>query len=221
MSNTQQRQNSLLAALPAVEWERMQPDFQEVPLRYGDLLIEAGGLLDRLYFPVLGVISTVALFENGASAEMATVGVEGVVSLGAILGTQRALGRHVVQVPGEALVLSYDNFVQWRQRIPAFNRLLLDYAQAFVIQVMQSVACNAVHPIYDRAARWLLTCDDRSGGDSFALTQQFLSEMLGVSRPMVSTIAHTFQRAGLSKRRSAASVFGLDCPVSWSGAFAV
>ena len=87
------------------------------------------------------------------------------------------------------------------RQYPAFQKILLDYAQAFLIQVLQSVACNAVHPVYDRAARWLLTCDDRAGGDVFVLTQQFLSEMLGVSRGMVSTIARTFQKAGLIQYR--------------------
>jgi len=80
--------------------------------------------------------------------------------------------------------------------MPAFAAILLNYTQAFIAQILQSVACNAVHPVQDRAARWLLTCDDRSGDRSFALTQQFLSEMLGVSRAMVSTVARTFQLAG-------------------------
>ncbi|MBS0644038.1 MAG: winged helix-turn-helix domain-containing protein [Proteobacteria bacterium] len=87
-------------------------------------------------------------------------------------------------------------FRQWQQEIPAFNAILLSYTQAFIAQILQSVACNALHPVQDRAARWLLTCDDRSGGREFALTQQFFSEMLGVSRAMVNTVARTFQLAG-------------------------
>lgn len=85
--------------------------------------------------------------------------------------------------------------------IPAFQQTLLNYAQVFIIQVLQSVACNAVHSVQDRAARWLLTCDDRSGGRAFALTQQFFGEMLGVSRPMVNTVARTFQNAGYIRYR--------------------
>jgi hypothetical protein len=91
------------------------------------------------------VVSTVALFENGTSVEMATIGVEGMVSMGAILGSQRAISRHVVQVPGQALAIDFDAFRHWQQVIPAFQQTLLNYAQVFIIQVLQSVACNAVH----------------------------------------------------------------------------
>ena len=201
MSDHQRVQNSILAALPAADWEPMRSSFQETPLRLGDILAEANAPIDRVYFPVLGVVSTVAVMEDGASVEMATVGAEGVVGIGPILGSQEALSRHIVQIAGMALTISYADFVRWRDAMPAFRDILLKYTQAFVIQVLQSVACNAVHSVQDRAARWLLTCDDRAGDDRFTLTQQFFSEMLGVSRATISTVARTFQQAGLIEYR--------------------
>jgi hypothetical protein len=127
---------------------------------------------------------------------MATTGAEGMIDVGAVLGSRIGLSQHVVQVPGKALAASPDSFRQWQAEMHSFQRLLLDYAQAFISQVLQSVACNAVHPIQDRAARWLLTCDDRAGNHRFALTQQFMAEMLGVTRPTVNTVARAFQHAG-------------------------
>src|SRR4051794_24954424 len=105
--------------------------------------------------------------ENGASVEMATVGAEGMIGFGALLGSGTSLSKHVVQVAGRAMTINQSDFTRWREEKPAFQKVLLDYAQAFHIQVLQSVACNAVHSVYDRAARWLLTCDDRAGGGVF------------------------------------------------------
>lgn len=188
--------NSILAALPRADWDAIKSKFEEVPLNFGDVLVEADKPARRVYFPLAGVVSTVALFDTGASVEMATIGAEGVVGIAAVLGSDRAISHHNVQVAGQALAIDYVTFRQWQQEIPAFNAILLSYTQAFIAQILQSVACNALHPVQDRAARWLLTCDDRSGGREFALTQQFFSEMLGVSRAMVNTVARTFQLAG-------------------------
>jgi CRP-like cAMP-binding protein len=193
--------NSILAALSEADWNRMKPDFREVPLHYGDVLLHADEPMQQVYFPTAGVVSTVALFENGASVEMATIGAEGVIGMGAILGSPLSISRHVVQVPGRAVAIDFTMFRRWQQEIPALQQILMNYTQAFIAQILQSVACNAVHSIQDRAARWLLTCDDRSGDHTFALTQQFLGEMLGASRPMVNTVARTFQRAGYIRYR--------------------
>jgi CRP-like cAMP-binding protein len=193
--------NSILASLAEADWGRMKASFSEVPLNHGDVVQHADKPLQQVYFLTAGVVSTVALFENGASVEMATTGAEGMVGIGAILGGQRAINRHVVQIPGKALAIDFGAFQRWQQEIPAFQQILLNYTQAFIAQILQSVACNAVHSVQDRAARWLLTCDDRSDGRTFALTQQFFSEMLGVSRPMINTIARTFQNAGYIRYR--------------------
>jgi len=201
MPDTSAHPNSILASLPEADWNRMKSSFREVSLIYGDVLLRTDESVQQVYFPTVGVISTVAQFENGASVEMATVGAEGVIDIGAVLGSDTAISRHVVQVPGQGMAIDFTTFRRWQQEIPAFRQILLNYTQAFIAQVLQSVACNAVHPVQDRAARWLLTCDDRSGDHTFALTQQFFGEMLGASRAMVNTVARTFQRAGYIRYR--------------------
>jgi CRP-like cAMP-binding protein len=188
--------NALLGALTDTDWQRMSSNSREVPLNSGTVLLRADDPYQQVLFPLAGVVSSVALFKNGASSEMATIGAEGMVDIGAILGSATALSRHTVQVPGTALAVDHAVFRHWQQECPAFRKILLDYAQAFLCQVLQSVACNAVHSVRERAARWLLTCDDRSGASHFVLTQQFLGEMLGASRGMVSAVALSFQRAG-------------------------
>jgi CRP-like cAMP-binding protein len=193
--------NSILASLAEADWDRMKASFWEVPLNHGDVLQRADEPLQQVYFLTVGLVSTVALFEDGASVEMATTGAEGMIGIEAILGGQRAISRHIVQIPGKALAIDFGAFRRWQQEIPAFQQILLNYTQAFIAQVLQSVACNAAHSVQDRTARWLLTCDDRSDGRAFALTQQFFSEMLGVSRPMVNTVARTFQNAGYIRYR--------------------
>lgn len=189
--------NRLLDRLPEQDWQRMRPHFEPVELPLAKVLFEGDEPYRRLYFPTDGIVSVVAVFESGATAEMATVGREGMVGAGAILSSDTALGRHLVQVPGAGLMIGYADFRRLEREFPALRRVLLAYGQAFLIQVLQSVACNGVHSVEERAARWLLMCHDRSHGDTFLLTQEFLAEMLGVSRPAVSTVARTLQRAGL------------------------
>jgi CRP-like cAMP-binding protein len=189
--------NQLLAALPPRDWEKMRPFFEPVELSMGKFLYDVGEPMRHLYFPTVGVISSVALFESASTAEMATVGREGMVSADAILGGETALSRTFVQVTGSALMVDLDVFKRFQREIPAFDEVLAAYVRALLAQVMQSVACNGVHFVEERAARWLLMCHDRSDGDSFPITQEFLAEMLGVSRPAVSMVARTLNRAGL------------------------
>lgn len=197
MSQDQVPENRLLAALPQEDWRAMRPHFEEVDLPAARVLVEADRPFRRLYFPTSGVISALAVFADGSGAEVATVGREGMAGVGAVLGSDTAFCRHLVQVPGSALVVAHDAFRRLERQVPAFRATLLAYVQAFLAQVMQSVACNGVHPVEERAARWLLMCHDRAGCDSFPLTQEFLAEMLGASRAAVSVVARTLRRAGL------------------------
>jgi CRP-like cAMP-binding protein len=190
-------ENHLLAALPGEDWERLRPRFREVELPLGRVLAEPGEVFREMYFPVSGVVSSVAVFASGAAVEVATVGPEGVVGVGAALGSDTAVGRYLVQVPGSALAVGHGEFRRLEREVPAFRRVLLAYAQAFLVQVMQSAACNGVHSVEERAARWLLMCQDRAGRDSFPLTQEFLGELLGASRAAVSLAARALRRAGL------------------------
>ncbi|MGE4047746.1 MAG: Crp/Fnr family transcriptional regulator [Acetobacteraceae bacterium] len=186
-----------MAALPETDWTMMQSSFHQVTLNRDDVLLEPGGLYRRVYFPTEGIISIVAGFETGATVETAMIGAEGMVEVDAILGGRVSPRQHVVQLPGAASVLPYDGFLQWSQEIPAFQQVLFGYARAFVSQVLQTAACNAVHSVHQRAARWLLMCDDRNAHPAFSVTQQFLGEMLGASRNMVNAILRSMRQDGL------------------------
>ncbi len=166
-------------------------------LSQGDVLLEAGQSFSHAYFPEEGVVSTVAAFETGATVEMAATGFEGVVSAGAVLGGRWALNRKVVQVPGSSYRIEFRVLQDVQRDCPPFRHELLAYIRAFLGQTMQSVACNGIHALEERCARWLLECHDRMEHDRFPLTQEFLAEMLGVSRPAVNRIARTLQAAGL------------------------
>ena len=199
--------NRLLGALPKAVWAEVRPHCDAIDLTLGTLLQEGGQPIERIYFPTSGVISSVAVFESSRPAEMATTGPEGMVDIGAVLGAETALSRDLVQVPGAAFVMEIDTFRRLEAEVPTFKTILLSYAQAFMAQVMQSVACNAVHALEERAARWLLMCHDRTNREDFSLTQEFLAEMIGVSRPAVNAVARGLQRAGLiSYTRGSVSV---------------
>ena len=193
----EQRFNAVLAALPRSLWDELSPRLDDVALERSARLIDQGQMFTRVHFPVSGVVSTVGMSSAGRVAEMATVGREGVVETGAVLGSRTALRIHVVQVPGRAFAMRFGDFAEWLQRSPEFRSVLMYYAQAFTVQVLQSAACNLVHSAGQRAARWLLTCADRNPGPSFSITQEYLSEMLGASRPFVSRVAAELQQAGL------------------------
>ena len=128
----------------------------------GQVLFEGGAAFDRLYFPTLGVISAFAVLDTGQAAEMATTGREGMVGVGAILGSDTSLSRQLVQVPGPPWCSATRGFTALEPSMPALRRILFAYAQAFLAQVLQSVACNGAHSVEERAARWLLMCHDRS-----------------------------------------------------------
>jgi CRP-like cAMP-binding protein len=188
--------NRLLAALGEDEWAQLKASFKRVELPLGHVLYDAGEPFEQVYFPQTGVISTVAPF-TAQPAEMATTGREGLVSISIALGADRAFSRHIVQVPGEALTIDIEDFRKAQQELPVLDELMRAYARAFLAQVMQSVACNAVHSVEARCARWLLMCLDRADGDRFLLTQEFLADMLGVSRASVNQVAQALQSRGL------------------------
>jgi CRP-like cAMP-binding protein len=189
--------NRLLAALPPEVAERLRPELASQSLVQGQVLMEAGGPIERIYFPEEGIVSAVCVFPDGTVAEMSTTGCEGFVSIVAALEGERALARHVVQVPGAALSLDADTFRRMLDEEPALRSVALAYVQAYIAQALQHVACNGVHTVEQRCAGWLLMCLDRVQGDTFSLTQEFLAEMLGVHRPTVSVVAKSFQTAGL------------------------
>ena len=189
--------NRLLAALSANDWARIRKNFELTEFVQGHVLVDAGDRYSHVYFPEQGVVSTVATFETGAIAETATTGPEGLISAGAVLGGSHSLNRHVIQVPGSGYRIEVRQFQKILRDSVAFRQRLFTYVQVFLVQAMQSAACNGVHSIEERCARWLLMCHDRSSSDRFKLTQEYLAEMLGVSRPSVNRVARMMQAARL------------------------
>lgn len=196
MSNGQRPKNRLLTGLPDEEWAAMRSSFIETKLQRGEVLLRENERVQRLYFPTTCMISAVASFKTGDVAEMSTTGNEGMVPFGAILSSETAISRHLIELPGKALVIKYVDFKRIQRDVEAFRSVLSAYGQAFHAQLMQSVACNSTHSVEERAARWLLMCYDRSGTE-LRLTQDFLAEMLGVSRKTLNLVARSLQRAGL------------------------
>lgn len=192
-----QPRNRLLMALPAEDLRRLRPHLEPVALPHRKVLFEADELLMRVYLIQAGVVSLVTVFEDGTTVEMATVGREGMVGVGTLLGGDTALGCYVVQVPGSALTMEASRFRDALRESPKLRMVCEAYAQAFFAQLLQNVACNAAHSVERRCARRLLMSHDRSDGDTFALTQELLAEMLGVRRSTVTLVDRALQKAGL------------------------
>jgi CRP-like cAMP-binding protein len=188
--------NRILAAIPEREWTSFHQEVDEIELIRGDVLVEPGSLFTHVFFPERGIVSTVAAFDTGSFVETGTTGSEGMVSINAALGGATALHLKVVQVPGSAYRVKLETLARICGSVPTFRETVYAYAQAYLGQILQSVACSGVHSIEERCARWLLMCHDRSERDRFPLTQEFLAELLGASRPAVNRVCRILQSAG-------------------------
>lgn len=189
--------NLILAALTTADYDHLAPLLHEHPLRMREALLEAGDEADWVYFPVSGVISILTVLEDGMMIEFATVGPEGTTGVPLFLGFGESNTALVSQVPGSALRLSRKNFENAIVRLPAFAAIMLRYSGLMLALVSQSAACNRAHHTDARCARWLLMTHDQVGRDEFPITQEFLAQMLGVSRPSVALAAGALQRTGL------------------------
>jgi len=191
------RLNGLLAALPEAEWLRWQPQMELVDLALGQVLYESGWPLSHVYFPVDAIVSLLYVLEDGASAEIAVVGREGVVGIALFMGGGTTPSRGVVQSAGRA----------WRLRAEAikteFNNsgpvmhLMLRYTQALITQMAQTAVCNRHHTLDQQLCRWLLLSMDRLEGNELKMTQELIANMLGVRREGVTEAAVKLQRMGL------------------------
>jgi CRP-like cAMP-binding protein len=190
--------NRLLAAVPPDDYERLARSIDVIPLKLKELLHKPGDQIEFVYFPGGGFLSVVTVLEDGRMVEVATIGREGAVG---VLGlARRQPSQSATMVQGEAETcyrMSTDAFLNEMNRHGPFYELMTDYAQALVGFIMQSTACNAVHSLEQRLARWLLMAHDRMAAQEFPLTQEFVAMMLGAARPTVSLIAGTLQSAGL------------------------
>jgi CRP-like cAMP-binding protein len=189
--------NRLLAMLPVADIERLVPAMTTVSLEQGAILNEPNEEPERIYFPHTGMISLLAIMADGKGVETATVGREGVVGAMAGLGLHVPLTRAVVQVPLVASRIAAVPFRRVVQASATLREIIVRYNDILLGQVQITAACNARHPIQKRLARWILQTRDRTDGDKVPLTQELLSEMLGVRRSSISEIANRLQATGL------------------------
>ena len=190
--------NLLLAALPAPDYARIEPMLESVSPRLKDVLHKPGEPLSDVYFPGGGFCSVLTVLEDGGMVEVATIGREGMVGMSAIFDSGPVPSVSMVQAEAATTYrMAVSAFRAEVDRRGPFHTLMSRYAQALIAFVMQSTACNAVHSIEQRLARWLLTAQDRVEANEFPLTQEFVAMMLGATRPTVSVVAATLQRAGL------------------------
>lgn len=191
--------NQLLASLPEADFLQILPYLTTVPTRVKQVLHKCGEPLRQVFFPNGGVASITTVLLDGTTVEAATVGDEGMVGIEAFLSADAiAPGETLMQVPDtNAEMMSVADFRREIGERAAFHDLMGRYTQVVIAQMMQSTACNALHHVHQRCARWLLMTHDRMHEQDFTLSHEFLAVMLGVQRPTVSVIAGTLQHAGL------------------------
>jgi CRP-like cAMP-binding protein len=189
--------NRLLLALPSRNLKRLMPELEQIRCQRAQVLMNADSSLDHVFFPDSGVVSVVAVYASGSVIEMATIGREGCSGVQAILGAKRSSVQLLVQIPGTAAKMSRAAFTLAMQSMPSFRNVMDAYVQAFLEQVMVSVACNGAHSLKHRLARWLLMMRDRSDGDALLITQSLLAEMLGVQRPTITNAFRELEASGL------------------------
>ena len=189
--------NHLLAALPRKDYERIVPTLDIMPLKLKETIHKAGEPVQHVYFPGAGFVSMLTVLEDGTMVEVATIGREGMSGLPAALNGDPSPGETFVQGEGSTWRMSLRAFRNEMDRRGPFHELVTRYNHALFAFIMQSTACNAVHSVEQRLSRWLLLAQDRMDANEFPLTQEFLAMMLGVTRPTVTVIAGTLQKAGL------------------------
>jgi CRP-like cAMP-binding protein len=189
--------NRLLDALPDTEFAQLLPQLTSVRLRHGQRLYEVGVTITHVYFPLTAVVSLMIELEDGRRIEMAGVGREGLAGLPVAMAAESDGHLAVTQIPGEALVLDASALRAALDALPGLRRIIARYSLVLLTQAGQSAACNSLHGLDERCARWLLEAHDRVLVDSFPLTQDYLANMLGVHRPSVTVAAGMLQQAGL------------------------
>ncbi|MDQ3947153.1 MAG: Crp/Fnr family transcriptional regulator [Actinomycetota bacterium] len=187
-----------MEALEPLDRERLLAATSLISLEFKRVLHQPGEPIDTVYFPENAVVSLLTAMADGSTVEVATIGNEGIVGIPLVLGVQAMATRdyHQVQVGGSARAMDAATFLKAARRNPLRN-VVQRYTQALFTQITQQVACNAVHNVTERCARWMLLTHDRVGSDEFPMTQEFLATMLAVRRASVTVAAGTLQNAGL------------------------
>jgi CRP-like cAMP-binding protein len=192
------RENRLLASLPANDLERIAGTLEPIVLKRGETLYHENTPIEHVYFPTGALISLVASMQDGTVVEVAVIGREGMVGLPLALGTEISPRKVVAQAPGGALKLSAETFRrEMSTNGSALTERLKRYTMIHLTQTTQWVACNRLHSLEERLARWLLASADATGSEQFELTQDFIAQMLGVRRPSVTVIVRGFEKQGM------------------------
>lgn len=188
--------NRLLARLPAADFDRLLPELELVEIRRGEVLYLPDEPIRHVYFPNVGTISLIVVMESGAQAEIGIVGNEGMLGLPVVLGAGSSPHLAVAQIADSAMKMSVEALRAEIDQCSPLYRLLLRYADALFIQTAQIAACNRLHHLDGRLARWLLMSQDRMKSDQLQSTQEFIATMLGVRRAGVTAAATALQEAG-------------------------
>ena len=190
--------NKLLASLPDEDFERLKPHLKTISTKVRQVLHRRNEPVREVFFPNGGVASITTVMKDGAMVEIATVGDEGLIGIGAFFGGDEVSTETMIQVPDtDAEVMSAEAFKIEMDRHGPLYYSVLRYWQGLLTLIMQSTACMALHPVQDRCCRWLLMAHDRVRQDEFALSHEFLAMMLGATRPTVTVVAGTLQKSGL------------------------
>jgi CRP-like cAMP-binding protein len=189
--------NQLLAALPDAEWQRWQSQLELVDLPLGKVLYESGATLTHVVFPTNAIVSLLYVMQNGASAEIAVVGREGIVGISMFMGGGSTPSRAVVQSAGQGFRMTAHAMKEEFDRAGPVLHLLLRYTQALITQMAQTAVCNRHHSLDQQLCRWLLLSLDRLQGNELLMTQELIANMLGVRREGVTEGALRLQHAGL------------------------
>jgi len=195
------RQNLLLNSLDLDELAHVERLLEGGEWSFEQMMHRPDAPLDRVYFPESGLFSSTVTMQDGASVEVGATGYEGVIGVAVFFEQQRAVTTAMCQVPGYARAMKADEFREELRKRAGLYKAVAQFAMAMSHQTMQLVACNRLHPVESRLARWLLMTHDRVGSDRFTLTQQFIAYMLGVHRPAVTLAAGALQHAGVIRYR--------------------
>jgi CRP-like cAMP-binding protein len=191
------KRNHLLSVLPEAEWARLSPHLVRVDMPLGQVVYESGDRLDHVYFPTTSIVSLLYVMEDGASAEIAIVGNEGLIGIALFMGGETTPSRAIAQSAGEAYRLDALILKEEFHRAGPVQRLLLRYTQALITQMAQTAVCNRHHSIDQQLCRWLLLSIDRLPTNELKMTQELIANMLGVRRSGVTEAALKLQDAGL------------------------
>jgi CRP-like cAMP-binding protein len=194
-------QNHLLASIPEEIFERLSPHLELIPMPLGEVLYESGGKLHHVYFPTTAIVSLHYVMENGASAEIAGVGNEGVVGISLFMGGNTTPSRATVQTAGSGYRLKERLIMEEFNRAGPLMKLMLRYTQALITQMSQTAVCNRHHSMEQQMCRWLLSTLDRLPSHELVMTQELIASMLGVRREGITETAGDLQRAGLISYR--------------------